>query len=300
MKHIKIPILGWDQEDDDHIDVTDSEGSYLFHAERAIAIDIVQAVNEYDALIALAKCAEEMQTKPILFNGEMVRAILDGRKTQTRRVIKPQPKAIITTRGFWQSDDDGSWAWCYQTPVQDGNLTWNDCRLLGNGKCPYGEVGDHLWVREMWATDYLHDGIKPSKLTPRDSDIYYRADGDIDTSTNIMIHRWRPSIHMPRWASRITLEVVSVRVEQVQDINHEDVLAEGIARMNIPPEMTLDEYKSAGGSVYQWEHNGARHTLYGERATFAQLWDKLNAKRGYSWDSNPWVWVVEFKQKETS
>jgi len=222
----------------------------------------------------------------------MVRAILDGRKTQTRRVIKPQPKAIITTHGFWQSDDDGSWAWCYQTPVQDSNLTWNDCRLLGNGKCPYGKVGDHLWVRETWQVHQL-DGPAGHKEFPN---ILYRA----DSSTRLLIDKcvwkyvrdeskWRPSIYMPRWASRIALEITDIRVGQVQNISAVSCYREGT--------YTAQNITTTYHGLHCWSPEF--EATFAKQA-FKLLWDSLNAKRGYSWDSNPWVWVVEFKQvKET-
>ena len=179
-----------------------------------------------------------MNEKPILFNGEMVRAILGGRKTQTRRVVKDQGRVPTVLQS-------------------DGN------RLLPKhvpdwftDYCPYGGHGDRLWVREThWRAEGEGTGGKVRFLQ-------YKATSPDDPPLG---DRWRPSIHMPRWASRITLEVTGVRVERVQDISNEDVHAEGFAPWG-------DKYLS-----------------------FADLWDSINANRGYGWDANPWVWVVEFK-----
>ena len=178
-----------------------------------------------------------MNEHPILFSTEMIRAILDGRKTQTRRVIKPQyPKFSHGFGGcFFCGDGD------------DGII-----EVAGVLYCPYGVPGDTLWVREMWAmADNGHT--------------YYRADypASIPMRATKLFGGtgWKPSIHMPRSASRLTLEVINVRVERVQEISEEDAIAEGVASVDL----------------------------------FASLWDTINAKRGYAWDTNPWVWVVEFK-----
>ena len=169
---------------------------------------------------------------PILFSGEMVRAILNGRKTQTRRVVT-------------------------QAKMQDATedvigLLWR----AGEIRCPYGTRGDSLWVRETFAIwGQFQDG--PAYC--------YRADGD---KAGIM---WKPSIHMPRKASRIMLSVERIRVERLQNITEDDAAAEGIERNSGP--YILD---------------------------FARLWDQINAKRGHTWSSDPWVWVVEFSLREES
>lgn len=169
-----------------------------------------------------------MSERPILFNGEMVRAILEGRKTQTRRVVK-QLDLIQDTDPPAFRDAYGDWH-----PTVS--------------RSPYGQPGDRLWVRETWS---LHDTDNPA----------YKAGA---SEGELEYYRWHPSIHMPRKFSRITLEVTGVRVERVQEITPEDAKAEGI------------------------EH------LYAPRNAFANLWNSINAKRGYSWESNPWVWVVDF------
>ena len=184
-----------------------------------------------------------MKDRPILFNAEMVRAVLDGRKSQTRRVIKPQPPP---NHGY------------HCGPAPGG---------INPPRCPYGVPGDRLWVRETWALggDYANAKARRVPTSERSPEfIRYRASQEKGPHTG----RWRPSIHMPRWASRITLEVVAIRVERVQDTSYADIWAEG------GPASDSDIVLSAW-----WRH----------------LWDSINAKRGYGWDVNPWVWVVEFK-----
>jgi len=230
-----------------------------------------------------------MKERPILFSGPMVRAILEGRKTQTRRVLKPQPAweavgkpSIDFDSKVWRVFiNEGKYAGWTTTPW------WN---------CPYGQPGDRLWVRESFA---LVD-------TGRNC-VAYRADEQAfecmyDNSSewppigvaSIGGHYcafegpWKPSIYMPRWASRITLEVVSVRVERVQDISEEDAASEGCSGK--------DHITTKGGfGPFACEVSGLARTA---KASFRNLWDSINAKRGYSWASNPWVWVIEFRTLE--
>jgi hypothetical protein len=184
--------------------------------------------------------------RPIIFNGHNVCAILDNRKTMTRRVIIPQPSSGV--RWGFSGWEDG-----HGTPI----------------RCPYGQPGDRLWVRETWCQygDPMHEYRT-----------YYRADGDCGPMA-----KWRPSIHMPRRASRITLEITGIRVERLQDISDGDVVREGI-----------DEYKIRDQPFPLWQIPKYPPIAF-PRVAFASLWDSINAKRGYSWDSNPWVWVVVFK-----
>ena len=183
-----------------------------------------------------------MAEKPILFNDEMIRAILDGRKTQTRRPIR--------TSGFYVE-------------------TQRSIKL--NYTLRY-TVGDVLWVRETW---------KPTRCGFDDSVSYvrYRAD---DTRLEIrpdiqgcMTDHWRPSIHMPRWASRITLEVTDVVIQRIQEIRTSDIIAEGV--------IEDDRYL---GSANRFRH------------PFATMWDAIYAKRGFGWDENPWVEAVTFVVRE--
>jgi hypothetical protein len=182
-----------------------------------------------------------MKARPILMSGPMVQAILAGRKTQTRRVLKPQPgQGLLGPRS-----EDGRW-------MIGGAIS----QVLG--RCPYGQPGDLLWVRE---THYVAEGMR----------VIYRAD-DPDASV-----RWTPSIYTPRWASRLTLHITDASVERVQDISEEEAEAEGA------PLWIQDAIP------------GVTHAKpKGYRPGFAELWDSINAKRGYSWAMNPWVWVIEF------
>lgn len=201
-----------------------------------------------------------MEERPILFNGEMVRAILGGRKTMTRRVATKikVPKAWTMQNGI-----DSFWSI---------NPCW---RETPGELCPYGQPGDRLWVRETFC-DRNNNGeqIKP----------LYRADGQEyeDGDGWHFEPKWKPSIFMPRMYSRITLEITNVRVERLQKINNTDALAEGT------PGAWVENSEYPGG--YSENQNKA-HVFF-----FRQLWDSINAKRGYSWKSNPWVWVVEFER----
>lgn len=209
-----------------------------------------------------------MNERPIVFSTEMVQAILDGRKTQTRRVIKPQP--INAQCGLITSDGT----------VLFFEGTSPESRGCANGlhHPKFGKIGDHLWVREAWCLD-IEDPYVIPKTQPLGVEIFYRADGEILMGDQICTSVWKPSIFMPRWASRITLEITDIRVERVQAISADDVIAEGI-----PP------YTLARGCLAQPPDD--------PRWKFIELWDSINKKRGYGWDSNPWVWVIEFKKVE--
>jgi len=234
-----------------------------------------------------------MNDRPILFSGPMVRAILSGAKTQTRRIMKPKPDH------------------CHRD-ILNGNKNWY--RLLPQLgekqlKCPYGQPGDRLWVRETWGCfDYSHDQRA----------IAYRADGDDGGCTWIEIpkeyhhfgamgeedlpqycpanDKWRPSIHMPRWASRITLEVTEVRVERIRDIDPTDCWAEGMPMERRRDEIPhLVEFLSGGKADGLRPKLGPWYTV-DPIPEFRKLWNSINAKRGYGWDVNPWVWVVSFRK----
>jgi hypothetical protein len=189
-----------------------------------------------------------MKERPILFSGAMVRAILEGRKTQTRRLAKYIP-------ALGRPED-----WCHKfgcgfDPIAGNVDYW----------CPYGQIGDRLWVRETWA------------IGDRDNDVLYAADPswNVDgvavpppvNKGTVHAGNWRPSIHMPRWASRIALEVTGVRVERLNMITAGDAEAEGVDA-------------STCGNIEEYQ----------------RLWDSINTKRGYEWAKNPWVWVVEFRK----
>jgi hypothetical protein len=182
--------------------------------------------------------------KPIIFSAPMVRAILAGRKTQTRRVIKNILPAVQRI----EPNGPNSWA------MFGNNNGWTI-------ECPYGIPGNHLWVRESWGWITNPDTNEPITI--------YAADWPNDDFPVLK----RPSIHMPRWASRLTLEITAVRVERLHAIGEDDAQAEGIAERTRLP---------------------SHEPMYA--MTFAKLWDEINAKRGYPWVSNPFVWVIEFKR----
>jgi hypothetical protein len=212
---------------------------------------------------------------PILFSAPMVRAILDGRKTQTRRVVKPQPPPAAAVRAM-AGVDYGLFT-DHRSPNEFREcLGGAEASAVPRFRCPYGVSGDRLWVREAWG---LHD-TQPND-GPDNAHVYYRAtDGD---RHYLRYQLWRPSIHMPRWASRITLEVTEVRVERVQDISEDDAQAEGVD----PGCLTCGE-----NCVYS---GGCGYCRPCYRDSFIGLWEQINAKRGFGWDVNPWVWAVTFK-----
>lgn len=200
-----------------------------------------------------------MKERPILFSAPMVRAILDGRKTQTRRVVKPQPSPELLADYAWIRATRGS----ARTDAQ----MLSDCL-----PCPYGQPGDRLWVRETWAYS-IH-----ALAAERDEDGPFVYAATNHGTQGRLCDRWRPSIHMPRAASRITLEITAVRVERLQDISEADAIAEGIV--------------AAKGGGYHL----ADTTHYGATAVdaYASLFEHINGPG--SWDANPYVWVIEFKR----
>ena len=187
-----------------------------------------------------------MKERPIIFSPDMVRTILDGRKTQTRRVVKPQP--VLTTT--------------------DSSIISKKLKSQ-HIKYSYGQVGDRLWVRETWASNGIN-------IIGNKEDVIYKSDyGDIpppkiDLGNGLEItQNWKPSIFMPKLASRITLEITRIRIERLMDITIRDLISEGCSFMS-NTRLTMEYFK--------------------------KLWNVINAKYGYEWEKNPWVWVIEFKQ----
>ncbi|WP_241301101.1 hypothetical protein [Burkholderia cenocepacia] len=208
-----------------------------------------------------------MTERPILFSGPMVRAILEGRKTQTRRIVSPP-------NGYrWLDLNAG-------TMVNNGghkkHITDLPRRL--------GASGDRLWVRETCRADELNSGLDGVRYP---ADGAFRAIDDASDAAGrwVELYAYRgqtgatvPAIHMPRWASRITLEITGVRAERLQSIEWDEAIAEGIR----DPRRAARRVDPIDGTVAQ----------------FRQLWDGLNAARGHGWDTNPWVWVVAFRRIE--
>ena len=220
---------------------------------------------------------EPTRERPILLSGAMVRALLDGRKTQTRRAVKlPHQNPL----GKWEALQVGGTkgglnALGQSIPLQDAiwHTRTGDALL-----CPYGQPGDRLWVRESFC--HIYDNNKPPAKRELE-DVAYMAD-NIQPDP-YAYGPWKPSIHMPRWASRITLQITGVRVQHLQDISEQDAIAEGI-------EKTPHGLWSLYGQV---DSDGT----YSPTSSFCALWGSLNGPE--SWDANPWVWVIEIQRLET-
>lgn len=213
----------------------------------------------------------------MIFNGPMVKAILSGQKTQTRRIMKVQP---VLNGSFYEVYGAGWSKGVKSVPVVHGHSLSNNC--------PFGIVGDRIWVRETWQgplVDFEHsdDLLRNPEKYEKPENCVYAADGVpapefYDADDNLRCC-WRPSIHMPRWASRILLEITNVRVERLNDISEQDAIAEGIERYN-------DD-----GIVYYGPYG--KGDCRPERA-FSDLWKSIYGDE--NWEKNPWVWVIEFKR----
>jgi len=224
-----------------------------------------------------------MVERPILFAAPMVSAILSGAKTQTRRTVRGDDRTISAV--FATQDD------AHRPPS------------------PFGLPGDRLWVREtfalIWPGEYEPDDI-------RENEVEYRADHpgkrypgewpDCPASeTDSSCPKWRPSLHMPRWASRLTLEITDVRVERLQDISEADARAEGIPLDVWDAALIAPNYLTDGEFFQDWREEEP-HFAKSDRIaveSYRALWDSLNAKRA-PWSSNPWVWVLSFKRVESA
>ena len=207
-----------------------------------------------------------VRERPILFSGPMVRAILEDRKTKTRRVVE--------AKASWERPAGYRYATIRMRDDFDAEIYWPafpDFKPI-RVRNRYGQPGDRLWVREAFFDHGPFDAAHP-ELTKLNERIEYRED-EWDRAGGDAGGGWKPSIFMPRWASRLTLEITEVRVEWLQDISEDDAIAEGVDAIPL-------------AAV-------PRHGTLSRRVDFMQLWDKLNAKRGYGWDANPWVWVIGF------
>ena len=266
-----------------------------------------------------------MKETGIIMSGNHPRLILDGTKTMTRRVVKDprENQRRIQRQGY------GHGIPSIGDLQREIELTKD---TPPNVPCPYGQVGDRLWVRETWAelgwyenaSDVVHliddrEGDERYIIYAEECQTTFEwrgEDGEIEyTKAGYERSHWKPSIHMPRWASRITLEITEVRVERVQEITEEDAIAEGcyaeepktwwqgyreiqIGDLGVelmhqqaigekPPDSMLEPHKMLDRPDLLWT----------ARKSFIPLWDSLNAKRGFGWSDNPWVWVISFKKE---
>ncbi len=223
-----------------------------------------------------------MKERPILFSAPMVRAILDDTKTQTRRVapissldIREHDEGVVTWRVAFSKPIKGTLA-----SHSGGKFSTDQARrIVASQFSPYGQPGDLLWVREAWRVVDVADCFAPREITAA-SRIWYEADAPHQPGAG----KLRPGMFMPRWASRITLEITGVRVERLQDISEADAIAEGIER-----------------SYDQWrDYRTDQSVNYPSAATpiesYRTLWEQISGSG--SWDTNPWVWAVDFKRVE--
>ncbi|MFG6654960.1 hypothetical protein ACG0Z5_10870 [Scandinavium sp. M-37] len=203
-----------------------------------------------------------MKERGMIFNGEMVRALLDGRKMQTRRPIKPQPELTERSGFSWKNRVYGS-----------GSTDRETNRNFAHIACPHGKPGDRIWVRETFSIVPDHDEPAGSAA------VLYAADGTGPYG------KWRPSIHMPREYSRILLEISNVGVQRIQSISQNDAAREGLIRLPATGRYCLNQ-----GDQY---FGGASHDA---REVFSWLWSDIYGEE--NWNANPWVWVIEFKRVE--
>lgn len=227
----------------------------------------------------------ETKEHPILFSADMIRALLNGSKTQTRRPLKGVNGAgeldydfrdfpLAALDRVWFDGKNGEAVFECQIAVDDTS----DYRV----RCPFGKPGDRLWVRETWRekawskADFTKAGLSERPYVDSGIDYYgetlkavFRADGD-----HQYFRPWKPNIHMPRWASRLTLHITDIRIEQIQDITEEDAAAEGV----------------------RWGTYEPHECRVCARGAFMDLWDTIYESRGYGWSVNPWCWIVEFER----
>jgi len=232
-----------------------------------------------------------MKERGMIFNAEMVRAVMEGRKVQTRRIMKVQPESnqygLLRITDSTKRADIGKYHWA------ESNATGTHTRSA-LFSCPFGAVGDRLWVRETWS-DVNFEGV-PAVAYRADGGVRPVAEDDGDESDPKLEKywfanwysdliggvegNWRPSIHMPRWASRITLEITGIRVERLKFISDKDAQAEGVQQLR-------------GGFWRHYNPGWTQHQL-SARGSFLTLWESIYGEE--SWQVNPWVWVIEFRR----
>ena len=239
-----------------------------------------------------------IKERGIIFNGEMVRAILSGSKTQMRRVIK-SPATTLQNNGtncivYREAGDP--WYKDYVFSMRGHSGVWNDYTLPQFlALCPFGQVGDRLWVRETFrvhsrATDVATIAYKASE---RQSWTQQVARVPIELCTKqVSPEAWTPSIHMPRWASRITLEITDIRVERLNDISEADAINEGLIKEAY--DWRSSEFPMANVAYRTYLESERRYSS--PKQCYQSLWESIYGQD--SWQSNPFVWVVEFKRVE--
>ena len=252
------------------------------------------------------KKEQAMREYPIIMGAKSVRDIFAGLKGETRRVVNPQPYTLYQFNGT-------------QCPRNPSKFTINGkAKEIPDGlvKCPYGKVGDRLWVKETWGVvshtfdenENICAWVPDRPCTPitemkfgngyYDGHVIYKSDGDFewnagDDCSIETKSAWNPAMYMPRLASRLTLEITGIRVKRLQDITIQDIRQEGI---DIGTQCIdcMDMY----GTPCCKDDESECGILDEVRYEYSTLWDSLNAKRGFPWSSNPWVWVIEFKKVE--
>lgn len=234
-----------------------------------------------------------MTELPILFKAPMIRAILDGSKTQTRRIVKPQPESNCKVHAPYVPGRPAFCIWPGSDPDENGD------HVDHFANCPYGAIGHRLWVKEtaaLWREGWDRNGHVVYRADMKD-----RNGNDFSQPDLMGLSKWRPSIFMPRWASRITLEVVAIRVQRLQDIGARDCMKEGA------PSTTLEQMYEPEilEAITKAEPEAKRKMMMrtapmkadlppSPKQWYQDLWNQINGAG--SWDANPWVWVIEFKR----
>lgn len=235
-----------------------------------------------------------MTERPILFSAPMVRAILEGRKTQTRRIVTVPWKGAVRSLPYepYFFDTDGVLEMACDS-FEDSDCGSHACPYTKHIACPYGAPGGRLWVRETWASAYAHgrfgtvfaaDGSFVQGARKHAKGPHFNAEWKGLTPQT---YKWRPSIFLPRWASRISLEVTGTRVERLHAITEDDARAEGV-ETSFPGRVTVDGKRGKPSTIHTFGPDA-------HRKAFAMLWDAINGKRA-PWASSPWVWVVSFRR----
>jgi hypothetical protein len=240
----------------------------------------------------------EVKERPVIFSGPMVKAILEGRKTQTRRICKPACDMGGELAGSVHPAKESGWiAWW---PGNDPGLAdFTKLAYQDGFQCPYGKPGERLWVRESAYISQPNFGL-PEDATHKDYDgqprvVSYTVDMGFDAKRCAQDYgvKCSPSIHMPRWASRITLEITSVKVERLQEISDEDCKAEGIEHNWLGSDPCPPEYAD------EWERYGSdleAEPCYSPKESFQTLWETIHGPD--SWATNPWLWCISFRRIE--